>query len=240
MRVGIATLIVIGAVAALVALGITDQVLHATDPRLISVRPWVAARALGVTAYLLLALEVVAGLIISHPRNAAWRKPRQAFPWHEMLVVFTGAFLALHIALLAIDPYTGVGIVGAFVPGFSQFRPVPVAIGSVALYALIFTAVTAKWTRLLPSGWWLKTHRFSVVVFILTWVHAVLAGTDGGALAPRYRATCLPVLGGVAHRWWTARPAKRVAPPPERVTPAGGGTVIPMRRPQAAATVEEP
>jgi predicted ferric reductase len=237
MRVGIATLIVIGAVAALVALGVTDQILPATDPRLISVRPWVAARALGVTAYLLLALEVVAGLLISHPRNAAWRKTKQVFPWHEMLMVFTGAFLVLHIVLLAIDPYAGVGVVGAFVPGFSQYRPVPVAIGSVALYALIFTAVTAKWTRLLPSGWWLKAHRFSVVVFLMTWVHAVLAGTDGGALAPMYLATGLPILGGVVHRWWTARPAKRSAPV---VAPAAfGGTVIPMRRSTAAATVEE-
>jgi predicted ferric reductase len=233
MRVGIATLVVIGAVAALIALGITDQILPATDPRMIAVRPWVAARALGVAAYLLLALEVASGLVLSHPRNAEWRKTKQVFPWHEMITVFTGAFLTLHIVLLAIDPYANVGVIGAFVPGFSQFRPIPVALGSIALYALIFTAATAKWTRLLPSGWWLKVHRFTAVVFLITWVHAILAGTDGGALTPMYLATGLLILGGVAHRWWSVRAR------PQRAAQVADGTVIPMRRSQAAATVEE-
>jgi hypothetical protein len=206
MRLGVATLVSLGAIAALVALGVTDQILPAADPHVAQVRPWIAARALGVTAYLLLAVEVTSGLILSHPRNmAAWRLTRSTFPWHEMISVFTGAFLALHIALLAVDPYANVGIVGAFVPGFSAYRPPAVAIGSVALYALIFTAVTAKWTRLLPAGWWLKVHRFAAVAFLLAWAHAVLAGTDGGALTPLYLATGLPILAGVAHRWWTAR-----------------------------------
>jgi hypothetical protein len=236
MRVGIATLVVIGAVAALVALGITDHVLPAADPQTLSVRPWIAARALGVTAYLLLTLEVAAGLLLSHPRNTSeWRKTRQVFPWHEMLTVFTGAFLTLHIVLLAIDPYAGVGIVGAFVPGFSQFRPVPVAIGSVALYALIFTAVTAKWTRVLPGTWWLKVHRFAAVVFLATWVHGVLSGTDSGALMPMYIVTGGLILTGVAHRWWTAK-----ARPQRAILPTSDDpNVIPLRRPAPVAVTEE-
>ena len=236
MRVGITTLVIIGAVAALVALGITDHVLPATDPQTLSVRPWVAARALGVTAYLLLTLEVAAGLVLSHPLNASgWRKTKQVFPWHEMLAVFTGAFLTLHIILLAIDPYAGVGVVGAFVPGFSQFRPIPVAIGSVALYALIFTAVTAKWTRVLPGTWWLRVHRFAAVVFLATWVHGVLSGTDSGALMPMYLVTGGLILMGVAHRWWSVR-----ARPQRTILPASDDpNVIPLRRPAPVAVPEE-
>jgi len=204
MRAGIATLVIIGAVAALVALGITDQVIPATDARTLSVRPWVAARALGITAYLLLSLEVAAGVWLSHPRNSGDpRTSRVVFPWHELLSVFTVAFLALHIVLLALDPYAGIDWVGAFVPGFSQYRPVPVAIGSVALYALIITAVTAKWTRLLPAGWWLKIHRLTALVWLMAWVHGVTAGTDAIALLPMYLLTGGLVLAGIAHRWWT-------------------------------------
>ncbi len=126
--------------------------------------------------------------MLSHPSNLReWRKTKQVFPWHEMVTVFTGAFIALHVALLAVDPYADVGVIGALVPGYSAYRPVAVGIGSIALYALIFTAVTAKWTRLLPSGWWLKVHRFAAVAFLLTWVHAVLSGTDGGSAAARVR-----------------------------------------------------
>jgi predicted ferric reductase len=235
LRVGASTLIALGAIAALVALGITDQVLPASDPHVAQVRPWIAARALGVAAYLLLCLEVSAGLLLSHPRmTAEWRRTRQVFPWHEMLSVFTGAFLALHVALLVLDPYAGVSLVGALVPGFSVYRPPAVAIGSVALYALIVTAVTAKWTRLLPSGWWLKVHRLAAVVFLLAWVHAVLAGSDNGSLLPLYLATGLPILAGVGHRLWSARVR------PQRAAPSTGmRTTLATVRPVPAVAVLE-
>ncbi len=235
MRTGLATLVIIAAVAMLVALGITDQIIPATDPRTISVRPWVAARALGITAYLLLTLEVAAGVWLSHPRNAGDpRTSRVVFPWHELLAVFTGAFLALHIVLLAVDPYAGVDWIGAFVPGFSQYRTVPVAIGTVALYALVITAVTAKWTRLLPAGWWLKAHRLAAFVFLAAWVHGVMSGTDSEALLPMYLITGGLVLLGVAHRWWTtASLASRGS------ASAGDNSTNQLRRPSPAGTPEE-
>ncbi len=215
MRVSPTVLAVIGGLAALVALAITDRLLPASDPGVAQVRPWVAARAMGVTAYLLLAVEVALGLVLSHPRNTAeWRLTKSLFPWHELLTVFTAAFLALHSVLLAVDPYAGVGVADALVPGLSGYRPPAIAIGTIASYAFIVTAVSAKWTKLLPSGWWLRIHRLAALAFLLAWLHAVLAGTDGGALLPLYLATGVPVLAGVAHRWWTAkaRPARRVVP----------------------------
>lgn len=234
MRNGLATLIVIAAVAMLVALGITDQVIPATDARTLSVRPWVAARALGITAYLLLTLQVAAGVWLSHPRNSGDpRTSRVVFPWHVLLTVFTGAFLALHIVLLAVDPYAGVDWIGAFVPGFSQYRTVPVAIGSVALYAMVITAVTAKWTRLLPAGWWLKVHRVTALVFLMAWIHGVLAGTDTMPLLPLYLLTGGLVLLAIAHRWWSAVGGTRRASAPV------GKTAIPLRRSAPAAAPEE-
>jgi len=206
VRVGASTLVAIGVIVALLAIGITDQVLPAADPHTAQVRWWVAARALGVTAYLLLSLEVAAGLLLSHPRmTAEWRRTRQVLPWHELLTVFTGGFLVLHIVLLVLDPYAGVSVAGALVPGLATYRTPAVALGTVALYALLFTAVTAKWTRLLPAGWWLKVHRLAAVIFLLAWAHGLMSGTDSGALLPMYLGTGLPILAGVAHRWWTVR-----------------------------------
>ena len=234
MRAGIAALVIIGAVATLVALGITDQIIPATDARTLSVRPWVAARALGITAYLLLTVEVAAGVWLSHPRNSGDpRTSRIVFPWHELLSVFTGAFLVLHIVLLAVDPYAGVDWIGAFVPGFATYRPVPVAVGSVALYALIITATTAKWTRLLPAGWWLKIHRLSALVWLMAWVHGVAAGTDTFSLLPMYLISGGLVLAGIAHRWWTVQGnAPRSAAQP-------GLSAVPYRRPVPATAPEE-
>jgi predicted ferric reductase len=233
VRLSPVTLVILAALAALIAIGVTDQILPATDPHTMEVRPWVAARALGITAYLLLALEVGLGLILSHPRNTAEaRKTKQVFPWHEMVTVFTGAFLVLHITLLVIDPFAGVGVAGALVPGFSTFRPIAVGLGTVALYALIFTAATAKWTRLLPAGWWLKAHRFAAVTFLLVWTHAVLAGTDSGALTPVYLATGLPIIAGITHRWWTARSNR-----PHRALADAGDPAASFRRPRPAPII---
>jgi hypothetical protein len=44
VRLSPTVLVVLGAVAALVALGITDQVLPASDPRTVQLRPWVSSR----------------------------------------------------------------------------------------------------------------------------------------------------------------------------------------------------
>jgi DMSO/TMAO reductase YedYZ heme-binding membrane subunit len=174
------------------------------------------------------------GLVLSHPRNtAAWRTTRQVVPWHELITVFVWAFLILHIVLMAIDPYAKVGWLGALVPGLSEYRTPAIAIGTVAVYAMLITAITAKWTKLLPDGWWLKIHRLSALTFLATWVHSVLAGTDGGALMPVYLATGLPILLGVAHRWWTVKSR------PRRVEEPATSALSLIRPQPATVTVEE-
>lgn len=237
MRVSATALVIVGAIVALVALGITDQILPAADARTVQLRPWIAARALGVTAYLLLALEVTLGLLLSHPRMpTSWRKTRQVFPWHEMTTVFLGAFLALHIALLAVDEFAGVGWIGVFVPGTSTYRMPAIAVGSIATYALVITAITAKWTRLLPPGWWLKVHRFTAVAFLLAWMHAVLAGTDGSALTPLYMSSGLLVLALGIHRWWISRADARRAAAGARPAVVSNVHLV---RPEPATVPEE-
>jgi methionine sulfoxide reductase heme-binding subunit len=212
MRLSTPTLIAIATTAVLLALAVTNVVLPADTARLTDARGWLAARATGVTAYLLLAAQVAAGLVMSHPTNVAtWKQSKRLFPWHEHLAVFAISFLVIHVVLISIDRYANVGVVGAIVPGLSSYRPPAVAVGTVALYSLLVTSASARWTKLLPRGAWLKIHRFSAVAFGLAWAHALLAGTDGAALLPL--ATGLPILALVAHRWWVVRvrPARAVA-----------------------------
>lgn len=212
MRLSASGIVVVAALAALAALAITDQVVPADSARAAELRPWLVARATGVTAYLLLVAQVGLGLVLSHPTNlSTWKVSKHLFPWHEYLTVFTWAFLALHVGLLAVDRFADVGVLGALVPGMSGYRPAAVGIGTVALYALLLTAVTARWTRLLPAGAWLSLHRLAAVAFFAAWIHSVLAGTDSGALEPLYLGTGLPILAGVAHRWWVRR--TRPVPP---------------------------
>lgn len=200
--------VVVFAALGLVVVAATDQILPATSAYQAQVRVWLAARATGLVALVLVTLLVVLGILLSHPEQTQWKLAKRIYPWHEALWVFVLAFLAVHIASILIDPYAGVGLGGALVPGLSAYRTAPVAVGVLALYALIITALTARYTRLLPTGWWLKLHRLAVVVLALAWAHGVFAGTDTKSLAPVYWGIVLAVVGAAAHRYWIVRRAR--------------------------------
>ena len=104
-----------------------------------------------------------------------------------------------------VDPYAGVGLAGAFIPGLSAYRSSPVALGTMALYAFLLTAVTARYTRLLPAGAWLSIHRLALVVWVLAWLHGLLAGTDVDTLRPLYVASGLAIVAAGAYRYWASR-----------------------------------
>ena len=169
-------------------------------------RVWLAGRATGVAVYLLLTGQMAFGLILSHPVNqSTWKLSKRLFLWHENLWIFILAFLAAHIVSIILDPWAGVGIAGSFIPGLSSYRSAPVALGTLALYALVVSGITARYTKLLPPGLWLRLHRFGLVIFALTWVHGMLAGTDSESLQPMYVATGLLIVGAAAYRYWVAK-----------------------------------
>ena len=202
------TAILIG-VLGLVLVYATDQIIPATTDRQAELRFWMAARATGIVAFLLLTLQVVFGLVLSHPTNrSTWNLSKRIFPWHEHLWVFVMAFLIAHIVSLVIDPKSGVSFGGAFVPGLSEYRSSPVAIGTLAMYAFIITAVTARWTKLLPRGAWLLLHRLALLIFVMAWMHGVLAGTDTSSLQPLYIAAGVLVVFAGAYRYWASRKRK--------------------------------
>jgi DMSO/TMAO reductase YedYZ heme-binding membrane subunit len=82
---------------------------------------------------------------------------------------------------------------------------VPVALGTLGLYALLVTGLSARYTKLLPKGLWLKLHRLSLGGLGLSWFHGVLAGTDSVALVGVYGASFTLVLAAAAYRYWVSR-----------------------------------
>jgi predicted ferric reductase len=198
--------VILAALIALIVIYATDQVAPATSERQAELRIWLAARATGSVALLLLTFQICLGLVLSHPTNkSTWKLSKRIVPWHEHAWVFVIAFLGVHIVSLILDPYAGVGVAGSFIPGLSSYRTSPVALGTLALYAFLLTAITARYTKLLPAGVWLSIHRLSLVVFVLAWLHGILSGTDSEALRGMYIATGLAVVGAGSYRYWASR-----------------------------------
>lgn len=209
MRLSARAWVVLGAALALLAVFATDQVVPATSEYQAQMRLWLAGRATGIVAYLLLTALVALGLVLSHPTNqSTWKLSRRIFPWHENLFVFVAAFLAVHVVSLVLDPHAGVGVGGALVPGLSEYRSAPVALGTLGLYAALVAGISARWTRLLPSGLWLRLHRLALVAWILGWLHGLTAGTDALPLLGLYVASGAVVLGAGAYRYAVSKKAR--------------------------------
>jgi methionine sulfoxide reductase heme-binding subunit len=201
--------VVVAALLGLVVIYATGQILPATTDRQAELRFWLAARATGIVTLLLLTLQVAIGLVLSHPHNkTTWKLSKTIFPWHDHLWVFVVAFLVAHIVSLVADPKAGVSLPGAFIPGLSQYRSTPVALGTLALYAFLVTALTARYTKLLPPGAWLSLHRLALLIFVLSWLHGMLAGTDSGPLLAVYLFTGAVVTAAGAYRYWASRRAQ--------------------------------
>lgn len=241
MRLSGRSWVVLGALLGIGIVIATDQVVPATSPYQAQMRIWLAGRATGIVAYLLLTALVALGLVLSHPTNqATWKLSKRLFPWHENLFVFVVAFLAAHVVSLVLDPYAGVGVGGALVPGLSSYRSAPVALGTLGLYAAFASGISARWTKLLPAGLWLRLHRFALVAWVLGWLHGLTAGTDAVPLLAMYVASGGLVVGVGAYRYWVSkrarptfatslhadpRPASAFAPVPGGRAPVAGATV---------------
>lgn len=174
--------------------------------------PWVIGRAAGVTSYLLLVALTVLGLLLSHPRRARWRRPSSAtrLRLHVSLAVFTLVFTALHVIVLATDPYAGVGWRGAWLPMASTYRTVPVTLGVIGCYAGFLAGVTAALAGHIRLRVWWPIHKVAVVALVLVWVHGLQAGADSAALRVMYLTTGGSVLALALSRYVARTPADLV------------------------------
>ncbi len=167
----------------------------ANQSEMIKMAPWLIARSAGVTAYILLTLLVVVGFVLaSVPNKEHWRITKFVLPLHRQLSLFLGVFLVLHVLAIALDAYVKVGLVGAFLPGLSNYRTLPVAIGTLAFYGVVATGFTARFTRVLPPGKWLTIHRVAFATFVFAFFHSVWTGTDTPSLQLMYDGTAGLVL----------------------------------------------
>ena len=192
-------LVALGAAALSAALALA--VLHLTHQP-VRQFPWTVARAAGLVAYGLLWILALSGVLRAHPRLQ--HLGAYLLPWHQWLGLFTLCFAGVHAAAIVVDPYAGVGLLGALWPGAAHYRTVPVALGTMAFWALLLIGVTARFGQRWLGGVWRAIHKGSLGAFVLVFFHSVLAGSDARWLAGWYAATGISVWLAAAARYWAA------------------------------------
>ncbi len=175
--------------------------------------PWIIGRAAGITSYLLMVALVAMGLVLSHPWRARFRVPSTAtrIRLHVSLAMFTLVFTAMHIVVLATDTYAGVGWRGALLPLGASYRPIPVTLGVIGLWAGLLAGLTATFSGRLAARVWWPIHKIAALALVLVWVHGLLAGSDSATLRWLYLSTGAGLVALAVSRYVTRTPADRVA-----------------------------
>jgi len=138
---------------------------------------WYTARSAGIVAYLLLTSSVVLGLLLSTRAKLSW--PRFAVQdVHRFLSQLTAIFIVIHGGALLLDQVVPFSLRQELVPFASSYRPFAVALGIVSAELLAAVGITNALRDRLPYGVWRRFHVVTLVVWLGTTGHLLLAGTD--------------------------------------------------------------
>ncbi len=162
---------------------------------------WYMARASGVVAYLLMSTVVFIGIGLAGKVRIRW--PRFAVvDVHRFGGMLVAVFISLHVATLALDTYLPFSLTQLVVPFASHYRPLPTALGIVAMELLIAVGITNAFRKRLPHRFWRRAHYATFVVWGAATVHGLTAGTDRGTLwlSTLYVVSIAAVLTALALR----------------------------------------
>ena len=139
---------------------------------------WYIARAAGLSAYLMLFLNIVLGLAV-HTRFmdgllARWR----SFDLHEFTGLLAMGFLALHGLSLLGDRYVGFNLQQILIPMESTYRPFWIAVGIIAFYLVAMVTASSHLRRRIGYRGWKALHMTSYVAYLMALAHGIMAGTD--------------------------------------------------------------
>lgn len=178
---------------------------------------WLASRASGLVALVLVTVSVAIGLTMA---GKVMRRPglsRKLMAVHEHTALAGLVAIAVHGISLLGDPWLNPGVAGVAVPFAMGFRPLFTGLGIIGGYLAALLGLSYYVRRRVGARLWRKAHRATVVVYALGLVHAIGAGTD--ASAPWFRwwviVTTPPIAALFLYRV-VGRRLRRRAPAPGR------------------------
>lgn len=163
---------------------------------------WLASRASGLVALVLVTVSVAIGLAMAGKVLRVPGLPRKLIAIHEQTALAGLIAIAVHAITLLGDPFLAPGVTGVAIPFVLDFETFFTGLGVIAAYLALLLGLSYYARRRIGARTWRRAHRATVLVYVLGLVHALGAGTDSSAIWFRWWVIATtPIIGGLfVHR----------------------------------------
>lgn len=141
---------------------------------------WYANRATGAVCLLLFTVVVLLGIAVRLRARLPGLPRFGTVTLHRALSLSTTAFLTLHIAAAVIDGYVNITTLDVLVPFVSDYQPLWLGLGTVALDLMLAVLVTSLLRARLGHRTWRAVHWLAYASWPIALVHGIGIGTDTG------------------------------------------------------------
>lgn len=143
---------------------------------------WLASRASGVVALVLITLSVLMGLAMASRTLSPPSIKRTVARLHEHVALSGLGAVAIHGLTLLGDRWLRPGLRGIAIPFAMSYRPAFTGLGVIAGYLAVLVGPSFYVRRRLGAGRWRKLHRVSAAIWMLSAIHTLGAGSDSSKL----------------------------------------------------------
>lgn len=188
---------------------------------------WLASRASGLLALVLITVSVAIGLAMAGKVLRVPGLSRKLMAVHEQTALAGLIAIAVHAITLIGDPFLNPGVAGVAVPFVLDFETVFTGLGVIAAYLAMLLGLSFYFRRRIGAKLWRRAHRATVLVWVLGLVHALGAGSDTSEIWFRWWVMATtPLIGGLfVYRVLEgrAKAAKKAKPAAEKPAPVKPG-----------------
>jgi sulfoxide reductase heme-binding subunit YedZ len=175
---------------------------------------WLASRASGVVALVLVTFSVGIGLSMASKVMRGPGLSRKLMALHEHTALAGLIAIAVHGIALMGDSWLKPGVAGVTVPFVLDYKPFFTSLGIIGGYLAMLLGLSFYLRQRIGAKLWRKAHRATVAVWALGLVHAIGGGSDATAIWFRWWVIATtPLIGGLlVIRVLESRAPKEAAP----------------------------
>lgn len=139
---------------------------------------WYLTRGSGAAALLLLTASVLLG-VANTTRWKTDRWPRFiVYGLHRNVTLLALTFTVVHVLTTIVDSFAPIGVLDAFIPFASPYRPFWLGLGTVAFDLLLALIVTSLLRRRIGTRAWRAVHWLAYAAWPVALLHTFGTGSD--------------------------------------------------------------